>query len=217
MSPLLYPDDRPSPWPTGEDAGHAAGTPYRTWIPEKPLIVLGYSQDPKAELNTEVIVADGIPVYKRRGGGGAVYLDAGCVCVAWRIPKREALGIHDYFGAGNSAVARALRGAFGIEAGPRGISDLAVPTPAGSRKILGSSLHLPREHALYLASILVDTSVAKLDRYLRHPTREPDYRGGRTHADFVVNLAELGAGVTPEKVREAVEQEIKMMNDGTMN
>jgi lipoate-protein ligase A len=208
LTPLLYPSDLPSPWPTGEDVGNATATPYRIWIPKSPLLVLGYSQTPETELHLDAISTDNLGVYKRRGGGGTVYLDAGCVCVAWRISKRDDLGIHDYFGAGNFAVARALGNAFGIEASPRGISDLAVETPRGFRKILGSSLHLPREHALYLASILVDTPVEKLDRYLRHPTREPDYRGGRSHGDFVANLATLSPGITPEKVREAVEKEI---------
>ncbi len=208
MPPLLYPSSLPSPWPTGEDVGNAENPPCRAWIPEKPLVVLGYSQDPEVELRLDAVAADGIPVYKRRGGGGAVYLDAGCVCVAWRMPRREGWGIHDYFGAGNSAVARALA-AFGVHAASRGISDLAVATPDGPRKILGSSLHLPREHALYLASILVSTPAERLDRYLRHPSREPDYRGGRKHGEFVVNLAELVPSLTAEDVREAVEAEIR--------
>jgi lipoate-protein ligase A len=208
LSPLLYPDTRPSPWPTGEDIGNAEHPPCRVWIPSSPLLVLGYSQSPEVELHADAITSDKIDVYKRRGGGGAVYLDAGCVCVAWRLPKRNDWGIHDYFGAGNSAVARALGIAFGLEASPRGISDLAVQTPGGPRKILGSSLHLPREHALYLASILVDTPLAKLDRYLRHPSREPDYREGRQHGDFVVNLSQLNAAITPETMRQAVEREL---------
>jgi lipoate-protein ligase A len=208
MSPLLYPSSLPALWPTGEDVANAAATPYRVWIPKHPLVVLGYSQDPETELHTSVITSDKITVYKRRGGGGAVYLDAGCVCMAWRMPKRDDRGIPDYFEAGNSAVARALRGSFGVEALPRGISDLAVTTAFGPRKVLGSSLHMPRGYVLYLASILVGTSIEKLDRYLKHPSREPEYRGGRSHGDFVTNLSELGAGITAESLREAVETEI---------
>ena len=212
LAPLLYPDSRPAPWPTGEDVADAK-SPYRVWIPEQPLLVLGYSQDPETELHLDALTHDNVAVYKRRGGGGAVYLDAGCVCVAWRMPKRDTWGIADYFGAGNSAVASALGTAFGIHAAPRGISDLAVDTARGTRKILGSSLHLPREHALYLASILVSTSTATLDRYLKHPSREPDYRAGRTHGDFVANLSELDAGATVEKVREAVEKTVQQHNN----
>lgn len=208
--PLPYPDTRPTPWPTGEDVGNPDAPAFRAWIPESPLLVLGYSQDADVELHLDNAARDGVPVYRRRGGGGAVYLDPGCVCVAWRIPKRAGYGIHDYFGAGNGVVARALRDAFGIEAVPRGISDLAVDTPSGPRKILGSSLHLPREHGLYLASILVRTPIDTLDRYLKHPSREPDYRAGRRHGDFIVNLSELDAAITPDRVREAVNQRLRL-------
>lgn len=214
--PLPYPDDRPSPWPTGEEIGVPEAPPTKVWIPETPLLVLGYSQDPETELNLVNARADDVPVYKRRGGGGAVYLDTGCVCVAWRLPKRDGWAIRDYFGAGNALATRAVREAFGIETVPRGISDLAVETPAGLRKILGSSLHMPRGHALYLASILVATPVAKLDRYLRHPSREPDYRAGRSHADFVANLSTLNPAATPEAVKEAIGrawEELRIKNE----
>jgi lipoate---protein ligase len=204
MIPLLYPDTRPSPWPTGEDVGNAEPPPFRVWIPQSPLLVLGYSQDPEAELYLDAVTADSVVVYKRRGGGGAVWLDGGVVCVAIRFSRREGFGIHDYFREGNGLLARVVRDSFGIEALPRGISDLAV----GERKISGSSLYMPRECALYLASILVSTPPDLLDRYLRHPSREPEYRGGRSHADFVVNLSELDARATPERVREAVEREM---------
>lgn len=213
--PLPYPDHRPSPWPTGEDVGNEDGPALRVWIPQSPLLVLGYSQDAETELCTDTAREDGVPVYRRRGGGGAVYLDSGCVCVAWRIPKRDGLGIHDYFGMGNGVVARALRDAFGIQSTARGISDLAVTTANGPRKILGSSLHMPRGHALYLASLLVATPVGSLDRYLRHPSREPDYRNGRGHADFVVNLSELDADITTERVRDAVEDVVRQHSSTT--
>ena len=134
-----------------------------------------------------------------KGGGGAVFLTDGCVCVALRFRRNPEWAIADYFAAGNGLVASALREAFGIAAGTRGVSDLAV----GDKKIAGSSLYLPRQCGVYLASILVNMRLGDLDRYLRHPSREPDYRGRRAHADFVANLADLpgAAGATPESAR----------------
>jgi lipoate---protein ligase len=207
MNPFRYSPHSPSPYPTGEDILDPAGPGFRVWIPETPLIVLGNSQTPEIELNVDNVNADGIPVYQRKGGGGAVLLTSGCVCVAIRFDKRSDWGIRDYFAAGNGLLIRAVRHAGGIEAVPRGISDLAVSTPAGDRKISGSSLYMPRECALYLASILVSARLADWDRYLRHPSREPDYRGGRTHAEFVVNLGELNPEVTAEDLCAAVEKQ----------
>ncbi len=192
------------PWPTGEDILDPQVPPTRIWIPGSPLIVLGYSQDPEREVDLEAAARDNVPVYKRRGGGGAVYLDPGCVCIALRFERRKDLGIHDFFRMGNAFVADALEGAFGLRASVRGISDLAVETPEGLRKVSGSSLHLPRECAVFLASVLVATPTERIDRYLRHPSREPDYRGGRTHGEFVTNLSTLPetGGLTPFVLRD---------------
>ena len=38
------------------------------------------------------------------------------------------------------------------------------------------------------ASILYDFDLGAIDRYTRMPPRQPEYRAGRPHADFVVNL-----------------------------
>jgi lipoate-protein ligase A len=90
----------------------------------------------------------------------------------------------------------------------RGISDLAI----GDRKVAGSSLRLWRGRVLFQVSLLVDLDVGVLERYLRAPSREPDYRRGRTHRDFVVTLRDAGFAVTPDSVaaavRRALEEEV---------
>jgi lipoate-protein ligase A len=144
-----------------------------------------------------------------------VLLAPGCVCLAVRFPKRSDWGIHDYFAAGNGLLAGAVDAVAGLRAAPRGISDLAVTDASGvERKISGSSLYMPRGGALYLASLLVDARVEDWDRYLRHPSREPDYRDGRGHAAFVAGVADLAAargrtGVTADKVREELEKTVE--------
>ncbi len=201
MTPVRYPESgHVHPYPTGEDIADPVCAPWRIWIPENPILVLGYSQEPEYELNTEAVQTADVPVYKRRGGGGAVFLSKDSVCVALRFRRKRDLGIPDYFAMGNGFIQNALQDALKIELKPRGISDLAWM----DRKVLGSSLHLPRDRAIYLASILVDTPLDLLDRFLRHPSREPDYRQGRAHADFIRNLAVIPGleSLTPERVRE---------------
>lgn len=214
MTPLRYPPSTSSggPFPTGEDVLDAPGEgfAFRVWSPETPILVLGNSQSPHIELNVTHVQADGVPVYQRKGGGGAVLLAPGCVCLTVRFPKREDWGIHDYFAAGNGFLADAVAAVSGLRAVPRGISDLAVADASGiERKISGSSLYMPRGGALYLASLLVGARITDWDRYLKHPSREPDYRAGRGHGAFVVNVADAAAAlgradVTVEAVAEAV-------------
>ena len=55
-------------------------------------------------------------------------------------------------------------------------------------KVLGSSLYANREVALYQGSLLVDPDLDRIARYLPHPSREPDYRRGRSHAEFLTSL-----------------------------
>jgi lipoate---protein ligase len=210
MIPLRYtPNASPSPYPTGEDVLDAPGEgfAFRVWRPETPILVLGNSQSPDIELNLASVKADGVAVYQRKGGGGAVLLTPGCVCLAVRFPRRADWGIHDYFAAGNGFLTQAVEVVAGLRVVPRGISDLAVADTDGiERKISGSSLYMPRGGALYLASLLVSAQISDWDRLLKHPSREPDYRAGRGHGAFVVNVADAAAsagreGVSVEVVR----------------
>jgi lipoate-protein ligase A len=64
-----------------------------------------------------------------------------------------------------------------------GSGDLAV----GGRKLAGSAQQRKRTHLLHHASVLgpsADTR-ARITRYLRRPEREPGYRAGRDHLDFL--------------------------------
>lgn len=175
------------PYPTGEDILDLSLPPFRVWIPEKPVLVLGYSQEPEQELNLAAVEAAKIPVYKRKGGGGTVFLSPNTVCVALRMRRKTGFGLHEYFSEANGWIQSALKDSLNVDLTPRGISDLALD----DRKILGSSLYLPRDCAVYLASILVNVPLSILDQYLSHPTREPDYRQGRSHSNFVRNLNEI--------------------------
>ena len=65
-----------------------------------------------------------------------------------------------------------------------GISDLAL----GDRKFSGNSLRAKRRHFLYHGTLLYDFPLSVVGRYLARPPREPEYRGGRGHAEFLVNL-----------------------------
>ena len=207
MTPILYPESGHIPlYPTGEDLADRSVPPFRVWVPERTILVIGYSQVAEAELNSDAIREDGIPVYKRKGGGGAVLLSPNCVCVGLRFRRHAAQGITDFFAASNGFISRTLHEGFNVDLAPRGISDLA----SDDRKVLGSSMHLSRDCALYFASILVDVSPTLLDHYLRHPSREPDYREGRTHDAFVRNLIDIPDldKITPFSLREVLEKKV---------
>jgi lipoate-protein ligase A len=80
--------------------------------------------------------------------------------------------------------------------GQRGLSDITY----GDKKVGGTSLFRSRNYSLYQASLLVDSQLPLINKYLCHPSREPDYRRGRSHAEFLGSLSEVIAGSKAEEV-----------------
>ena len=147
-----------------------------------------------------------MPVLRRRGGGGTVVLSPGQVVLALAAEVSSPYHNLEYFRTINGWFRAALEslGLRGVE--DRGISDLAV----GGRKILGSSLYRRRQLLFYQASLLVSCDLAPLERYLRFPSRVPDYRQGRGHAEFCTTL---GAQGLPAGVGEVIDRLRAVVNE----
>jgi lipoate-protein ligase A len=148
-------------------------------------VVIGRGGKQHLELDRTAIAADGLPLYKRPGGGCAVVLDPGNIIVSVVLPLPGLSGITTAFGAISSWLAEALGQ---LDLGPvvqRGVSDLVV----GDRKIGGSCIYRTRNLLYYSTTLLVQPDLDLVDRYLPHPPREPDYRRGRRHRDFMGQLA----------------------------
>ncbi len=152
------------------------------------IVVLGSGTDPLAEVDMDACRAHGVPVLRRRGGGGAVVIDPGNVIVSVTMTglpfaqhRRQFDALSTWLIAGLEAV-----GVDGVR--QAGISDLAI----GDRKISGAALYRSKDLLYYSATLLVAADVDRIERYLRYPTREPDYRAGRRHRDFVTTIATVG-------------------------
>ena len=160
----------------------------RVYRPQEVAVVLGRGGDAARELHLGAIDADHVPVYRRPGGGGAVVLDPGNVVVTLVLPMAGLGGIPVAFKAASDLVIAALAACGVPGVVQRGVSDLAL----GDRKLGGSCLRRERGLAHYTTTLLVAPDLALLDRYLQHPPREPEYRAGRAHREFVTSLAAAG-------------------------
>ncbi len=201
IHPLRHADRDPELDPTGERLLDRFRRPWEVWVPPTPAIVLGNSQLAERELNVASVLRDRVPVHKRISGGGAVLLGPGCVCLALRFRKTKAMAIQDYFTLGSSVIVPAIKANLGLELFLRGTSDLACATTDGERKVAGSALYMPRDFVLYLVSLLVAPDLGQLAEYLAHPSKEPEYRAGRNHGDFLIGLSALaGRDLTPAQV-----------------
>ncbi len=166
----------------------------RVYRPEGVAVVIGRGGDAARELHEDAIARDGVPVFRRPGGGGAVVLDPGNVIVALALPLPGLGGIPAAFRLASDLVIAALAdcGVPGVT--QQGVSDLTL----GDRKLGGSCLRRERGLAHYTTTILADPDLDLLDRYLQHPPREPEYRAGRPHRAFVTALRDTGwAGGAP--------------------
>ncbi len=171
--------------------------------PPSTAVVLGRSSKPSVELYTEPCLADGIPLHRRRGGGCSVVLDPGNVVVVAAVTVTEThrgLQLAEHFDRLSAWLIGGLAEAGVQDVTRRDVSDLCL----GHRKIGGACMFRGRGLLLYSVSLLVEPDLRLMDRYLRHPPREPTYRRGRTHTDFVTTVGEH-ASVTTEQLTASLQ------------
>jgi lipoate-protein ligase A len=155
-------------------------------------VVLGRGSRPEIEVNAEAIEEDGVPLLKRRGGGCSVVLDTGNVIVSTTLPLSGFGGIPRAFSWISEWVIEALNRAGVKDVRHAGISDLVL----GDRKIGGACIYRTRDLLYYSTTLLFDPSLDLIERYLKHPPREPEYRAGRAHRAFLGSL--LGRASVPD-------------------
>lgn len=167
----------------------------------RTAVVIGRGGKAGIELKSDAIARDRTPLLRRRGGGCAVVLDPGNLVLSLALPLPGVGGIRGAFDRISAWMLEILdrSGVPGVER--RGVSDLVL----GERKIGGSCIWRTRGLLYYSTTILVDPDTDLMDRYLRHPPREPDYRRGRDHRAFTTNLREAGLAGDPETLRRRLE------------
>ncbi|UCF99034.1 MAG: hypothetical protein JSV89_05725 [Spirochaetaceae bacterium] len=178
---------------------------YRLYEPEQVCVVMGAGRKAEEDVFGLRAEADGVPVLRRRGGGGTVVLSPGQVVLALVTEVDSPFQNLAYFRTINHWFRLALQplGVSGIE--DRGISDLAIE----DRKILGTSLYRRRKILFYQASLMVDNDLSLFDRYLRFPSRVPDYRLGRGHLEFCTNLRLQGYPLSILEVSDSLEEVVR--------
>lgn len=188
----------PNPGGAQDPLGESVVDPTQPWLrifaPTSPCAVIGRGQDPERELQCGQLRADGVPMYRRVCGGGAVILAPGMVVVALRLPRGD-LFPDAWLTSIGGVLASGLHSGLGLAVQVRGHGDLAIAEGSSERKILGASLRLTGAWCLYLGVVLVTDAVSLMERYLAHPSREPGYRQGRGHGDFCTHLGRWGATV----------------------
>jgi lipoate-protein ligase A len=158
----------------------------RFWEPAHYAVVLGASRSIRQDVHAEACLADGVPILRRSSGGGTVVVGPGCLNVTFILPETAAPGLaavdlaHRFVLERLAASLRQL----GLSAAVEGLGDLVV----GGRKCAGSAQRRLKAWFMVHCSILNEFSLERITRYLPIPQRQPAYRAGRPHAEFLSNL-----------------------------
>ncbi len=170
----------------------------RFWWGDGPAVVLGSSEQAEEVVDTSACEELGVPVLKRCSGGGTVLQNGGVLNYSLITPAPTHLDVATSFCQGTNLV-RAILSKFGVTGVPQGTSDVAVE----DRKISGNAQARRWKAVLVHGTLLVDFDFALAERVLLHPPREPEYRQGRSHRDFLVTLRALGLRADRTQIENA--------------
>jgi lipoate-protein ligase A len=163
-----------------------AGPALRIWEPDGLAVVLGASGRWREDVREAACAVEGVVVARRSSGGGTVVIGPGTLNVAVILPTTAAPGLAAVDKAQAyvlDRVARAIR-AHGPAVERLGSGDLTI----ARRKFSGSAQRRLRNHFLVHATLLYQFPLALVERFTNVPHRQPDYRGNRSHDEFLVNL-----------------------------
>jgi lipoate-protein ligase A len=167
-----------------EDEG--TGPVLRVWEFPSFAVVLGASGKLREDVHVDSCETDGVVVARRSSGGGTVVIGPGALNMTVVLPIEgdasfKAVDTAQAYVLGRTASAlRELEFAVDV----KGSGDLTL----GPQKFAGSAQRRLRKFFLVHASILYRFPLAHLARYTTNPRRQPAYREGRAHGDFVINL-----------------------------
>ena len=180
-----------------EGSGHPGFLHF--WESSHPFVVLGFSKKLIEETEVEQCRAAGVPILRRSSGGGTVLQGPGCFNYTLMLPIETAAEFETITSTNRAVMERhraALEQALREPVRIRGCTDLAV----GERKFCGNAQRRKRRCFLFHGSFLLGMDFSLMERLLRLPRHQPEYRQQRSHRDFLMNL---------EISRETVENALK--------
>ena len=186
------------------DACDAGGDEVlRCWEAREHFVVVGYANKLHREVNLDNARALGVPVLRRCSGGGTVVQGPGCLNYSL-VLKIPAAGPLTAIASTNRHIMERLRDAVrpllgdGGTVAVRGFTDLVV----GERKFSGNAQRRRRHAFLFHGTFLLDFDLPVIERVLRLPSHQPEYRRDRSHRDFLVNLH-----LPAEKIKAALREQ----------
>ncbi len=144
-------------------------------------IVMGLSASPEEWLDLPSVKQAAIPYFHRFSGGGTVYVDHNTLFATF-IMNRNTLPIEIFPKPILQWTADFYREALGL-----GLTLVENDYTIGNKKIGGNAQYLRKDRWLHHTTFLYDYDPKKM-KTLLIPRRQPEYRKGRSHDEFLTTL-----------------------------
>ncbi|MBE6630467.1 MAG: lipoate--protein ligase [Ruminococcaceae bacterium] len=153
---------------------------FMLWQNE-PTVVIGKNQNAFAEVELDALRQDGVHLARRITGGGAVYHDLGNVNFSFISAQSTQTGL-DF--AGFTAPILAALHSLGVNAELSGRNDLLLE----GKKFSGNAQHTANGRTLHHGTLLFDSDLSALSRYLRPDEEKLKSKGIKSVRSRVTNL-----------------------------
>ncbi|MGB7344900.1 MAG: lipoate--protein ligase family protein [Pirellulaceae bacterium] len=167
------------------DAGEM-GESIRIWEFANDVVVVGRSTKVNDEIQIDFCRDRKIPIMRRCSGGASIVAGPGCLMYSVVVNLNRHGDLRKIDAAHTFVMSRVLNAVKPQipEVALQGTCDLTYQ----DRKFSGNSLRISRTHLLYHGTILYASDLGLLANCLATAPRQPEYRGGRKHDDFVSNV-----------------------------
>ena len=174
------------------EAGEIPQGVLRLWESPQMGVILGRSSSHEIEVRLTACQGAQIAVLRRSSGGGTIVAGPGCLMYAVVLPLAAYPQLQAIDRCHQFVLERMtdILSPFLPRVAKAGTSDLAfLPSASGSpQKFSGNAMRIKRRNVLYHGTLLYDFDLQQISDLLATPTREPEYRQGRLHSQFVSNV-----------------------------
>lgn len=157
----------------------------RFWEPQNYFVVVGYANKIDLEVNRAECEASQVPILRRCSGGGTVLQGQGCLnySLVLRItPELQGIPQTNTFIMERNR--EALQRVSGQPMHIRGHTDLAL----NEVKFSGNAQRRKKNYLIFHGTFLLNFNLPLIEKLLRFPSKQPDYRHDRPHKSFLTNL-----------------------------
>lgn len=171
----------------------------RFWEPTTYFVVVGFGNSVLTEVNSDLCRQEKVPIFRRCSGGGTVVQGSGCLNYSL-ILNVNSVALSTVTGANRLIMERqrsALEELLKQPVSIQGHTDLTLDRI----KFSGNAQRRKKTHLLFHGSFLLQFDIPLIEKLLTMPSRQPDYRGNRSHEKFLTNIK-----VNVPALKEALKQ-----------